>query len=471
MVMEPTQEGPPPRPIRPKILDEGRERPVADESAAPRDGTPSPSHDEVLDADALLGPTPPLRPVRPIPPGRPLEAAPDASPDDEKLTLEGAGRFKVEQPPARPPATERRSAAPAEQRVPCHECGYDLRASVAGSRCPECGTIVPTREELELWEGTNWNFRDEIRAAFRATPDAARDATTERRRRREEQLDAWNGLSTASLAAIALVSPLPFLGSIGLVAAAAMVFAPLFRLVHLRALAAAPAPIVSRLSQPLARAQAANLVDIAVGCVVALFAIAGTLATLPASATRAYPVLIAVWWSFATLSLLRQIEFGAASNRVFTPPSDAALRPTRRIHTSLMGGVGAAIVGVALVAAANLLPNSVGATLVGALKTIGVIASLGGMTLFAFGVIRAWSFLFAVSRCAFESPVFQQLRTQAPDLDALPEGVVRHAKTPEHGPPVVEVIELPPPSAEFLAGKDDGSSDDRKDAKPPERGA
>ncbi len=461
--MEPTQEGPPQRPVRPKILDEGSGEPVAETPATRRDGGPLASHDEVLDADALLGPTPPLRPIRPVPPELPL----DAAPEDEKHTLDRPGRLEVEPPSTRPPATERPSKAPAEQRVPCHECGYDLRASVAGSRCPECGTIVPTREELELWEGASWNFRDEIRAAFRAAPDAARDATTERRRRREEQLDAWNGLATASLAAIALVSPLPFLGSVGLVAAAAMVFAPLFRLVHLRALAAAPAPIVSRLSRPLARAQAANLVDIAVGCVVALFAIAGTFATLPANATRAYPVLIAAWWSFATLSLLRQIEFGAASNRVFTPPSDAALRPARRIRGFLVGGVGTAIAGVALVAAANLLSGSLGATLGGALKTLGVLASLGGMTLFAVGAIQAWGFLSAVSRCAFESPVFQQLRTKAPDLDALPEGVVRHTKTPDHGPPVVEVIELPPPSAEFLAGSDDGSND----GKPRDRNA
>ena len=465
--MEPTQEGPPQRPVRPKILDEGSGEPVAETPATPRDGTPRPIHDEVLDAIALLGPTPPLRPIRPIPPERP----PDAAPEAEKHTLEQAGRLEVEPPSPRGPATERRSNAPAEKRVPCHECGYDLRASVAGSRCPECGTIVPTREELELWEGANWNFRDEIRAAFRATPDAARDAVAERRRLREEQLDAWNGLATASLAAIALVSPLPFLGSIGLVAAAAMVFAPLFRLIHLRTLAAAPAPIVSRLDRALARAQAANLVEIAIGGVVALFAIAGTLATLPANATRAYPVLIAAWWSFATLSLLRQVEFGAASNRLFTPPSLAALRPPRRIHTSLIGGAGAAIVGVTLVTAANLLPNSLGATLLGALKTLGVLASLGGMTLFAFGAVRAWSFLSTVSRCAFESPVFQQLRTKAPDLDALPDGVARHAKTPDHGPPVVEVIELPPPSAEFLAGKDDGSNDDKIDARPRDRDA
>ena len=467
--MEPTQEGPPQRPVRPKILDEGSGEPVAETPATPRDGTPRPSHDEVLDAIALLGHTPPLRPIRPIPPELPPDAAPEA--EDEKHTLEHTGRLEVEPPSTRGPAAERRSKAPAEQRVPCHECGYDLRASVAGSRCPECGTIVPTREELELWEGTNWNFRDEIRAAFRATPDAARDATTERRRRREEQLDAWNGLSTASLAAIALVSPLPFLGSIGLVAAAAMVFAPLFRLIHLRALAAAPAPIVSRLDRPLARARAANLVEIAVGGVVALFAIAGTFATLPANATRAYPVLIAAWWSFATLSLLRHVEFGAASNRVFTPPSDAALRPARRIHGFLVGGVGTTIVGVAVVAAANLLSGSLGATLGGALKTLGVLASLGGMTLFAVGVVRAWSFLSAVSRCAFESPVFQQLRTKAPDLDALPDGVVRHAKTPDHGPPVVEVIELPPPSAEFLEGKKDGSNDGQNDAKARDRNA
>ena len=136
-----------------------------------------------------------------------------------------------------------------------------------------------------------------------------------------------------------------------------------------------------------------------------------------------------------------------------------------------MGGVGTTIVGVALVAAANLLSGSLGATLGGALKTLGVLASLGGMTLFAVGAIQAWGFLSAVSRCAFESPVFQQLRTKAPDLDALPDGVVRHAKTPDHGPPVVEVIELPPPSAEFLEGKKDGSNDGQNDAKARDRNA
>jgi hypothetical protein len=330
---------------------------------------------------------------------------------------------------------------------------------------------VPTREELELWEGANWNFRDEIRAAFRATPDAARDAVAERRRLREEQLDAWNGLATASLAAIALVSPLPFLGSIGLVAAAAMVFAPLFRLIHLRTLAAAPAPIVSRLGPQLSRTQAANLVDIAVGCVVVLFAIAGTMSALPPRAERSYPILIALWWSFAALSLLHQLDLAAASNRVFTPPTNAAPQPSHRIRVFLTGGVAGAIAGVALVAAANLAPNALGATLTASIKGLGVVVSIGGMVVFAFGAVAAWGFLSAASRCAFESPVFRQLRTKAPDLDALPEGIVRHGKTPDHGPAVVEVIELPPPSAEFLAGKDDGSNDDKIDARPRDRDA
>ena len=76
--MEPTQEGPPQRPVRPKILDEGSGEPVAETPATPRDGTPRPSHDEVLDAIALLGPTPLLRPIRPIPPELPPDAAPEA---------------------------------------------------------------------------------------------------------------------------------------------------------------------------------------------------------------------------------------------------------------------------------------------------------------------------------------------------------------------------------------------------------
>ncbi|MBI1304593.1 MAG: hypothetical protein GC172_12540 [Phycisphaera sp.] len=416
--------------------------------------------DPALDTDALLAAPPVRRPIRPIVPDTPAvdaqirveggRPADDEQPSDGQQSADERP-LEIEPTPPPPPATAKDRAAPADGRVPCHACGYDLRASLPGSRCPECGTIVPTSAELEAWNSTSWSLRDEIRAVFRAAPDAARDAMAERRRRREEQLDAWSGLATASLAAIALVSPVPFLGSIGLVGAAAMVFAPLFRLIHLRTLAAAPGPIVSRLGPQLSRAHAANLVDIAVGCVVVLFAIAGTVSALPPRAERAYPVLIAVWWSFATLSLLHQLELAAASNRVFTPPTNAAPQPSRRIRVLLTGGVAGAIAGVALVAATNLAPNALGATLSASIKVLGVLVSIGGMVVFAFGAVAAWGFLSAASRCAFESPVFEQLRTKAPDLDELPKGVVRHGKTPDHGPPAVEMIDLPPPSAEFLA--------------------
>jgi hypothetical protein len=496
--MEPTQDPAPDRPTRPRILEKDLEKDLAASSAptppeAPRAFAKECREEKCGDEkcgeeecgeevlDALLAAPPPRRPIRPVAPDTPAVdaqirvdgggGAGDTPPAAEGRPLANAprdveppaiGPLEIEPTPAPPPATAKGREAPADQRVPCHACGYDLRASTPGSRCPECGTIVPTSEELASWNSTSWSLRDEIRALFRAAPDAARDAMAERRRRREEQLDAWSGLATASLAAIALVSPLPFLGSIGLVAAAAMVFAPLFRLIHLRTLAAAPTPIVSRLGPQLSRAQAANLVDIAVGCVVVLFAITGTMSALPPRAERAYPVLIAVWWSFSALSLLHQLDLAAASNRVFTPPTNAAPQPSRRIRVFLTGGVAGAIAGVALVAAANLAPTALGATLTASIKVVGVVASIGGMAVFAFGAVAAWGFLSAASRCAFESPVFQQLRTKAPDLDELPEGVVRHGKTPDHGPPAVEMVELPPPSAEFLAETRDDPSREPK---------
>jgi len=401
--MEPRSEGSPPRPVRPKILDE-------------------------------------------------------ASREDVAAAADGAS--------ARAPAAERAAPAPEEHSVPCGDCGYDLRACAPGSRCPECGAVVPAAAEDEPWGGSKWSFRDEIRAALRATPDAARDASAERRRRREEQLDAWSGLSTASLGAIALVSPVPFLGSVGLVATSALLFAPVFRLVHLRTLEAAPEPIVSRLRAELSGAWVANMVEIAAGAIVALSAVAATFATLPPRMQRLIPINIAVWWLFATLSLLRQIGLAEASNRLFTPPAEAPPEPPHRTRAFLIGGVGAAVVGVAVSMGAPLVAGALGGAPHAGIVAAGLLLAIGGMCLHAVGAVMAWRFLAATSRCAFESPVFRVLRTKAPERDALPEGVVRHAKTPDHGPPVVEVIELPPPSAEFLAGKDDGLEHDSNDGKP-----
>lgn len=478
--MEPTQEGPPQRPVRPRILDEGsggRVQQVATEAAtgsvtgsqgdARADSTaPSPKvspargwaakeppQDELLDAEALLAAPAARGPVRPI--------ALEASASEGAAGLDGSPAAEPQRTP--PPAAKREAWTPAATRVPCPECGYDLRANAPGSKCPECGAIVPSEAEIASWGGAAWSFRDELRAALRAAPESAHDATAERQRRREEQLDAWSGLATASLGAIVLVSPIPFAGSVGLVAAAAVGFAPLFRLIHLRTLAAAPAPIVSRLRVPLSRAQSANLADLAIGGVVALFALAGTLAALPPTAGRAYPMLIAAWGVITTLSLLRQIDLALASNRVFTPPESPTPPPPKHLRDALVGGLALAIVGGAAVIAAGLLAGSLSGTVVAAARILGTIVFLGGMALFGLGAVKAWTFLSLASRAAFESPVFRTLRTQAPDLDALPEGVVRHAKTPDHGPPVVEAIELPPPSAEFLAGKDDRSNDGAKD--------
>jgi hypothetical protein len=179
--------------------------------------------------------------------------------------------------PIAPPATS--------EPIPCEQCGYDLRGSTAGSRCPECGTPIPKVRLVRL--------RDETRRDLRA--DFAR---------------SWNQLGFLALPPALLLSPIPCLLPFGVGAAVALGFAPAFRVMALRSFDTLPDELRAALRETLARLHRVQRLEFVCVGLIAIYALLATFGGAPRSAWHVYFSVVLAWWCIAAAGVGAQVQLG-----------------------------------------------------------------------------------------------------------------------------------------------------------------
>lgn len=330
------------------------------------------------------------RPNDPSDPTKPNHVARPVRP-----TVLDAAKIEVERTPERPPPKPARSRAPAEEAVelttPCQSCGYDLRGLPAGGRCPECGAAIPKR----LRKITSGEHKQDLR---------------------ETLADAWRGFAVASLAPIALLTPLPYVLPLGVGIAVALGFAPLFRLHSLKQLKAMPDAMQAAVSTHLARFRVWQIVELVPVAIVVVYALAATFAAIPAEFAPLYFATVAAWWILAIEVVVRVLSAGHALAVTLVepaalPPIGRAVRCARFGQVACFLGLSTAIVALALLAAGSSEQITVLSAGIGLLLAA---AFLGG-----YACVIGYAHAPVVAECIYDCELFRT-RPRDPDDDLPP---------------------------------------------------
>lgn len=256
------------------------------------------------------------------------------------------------------------SRGPDDEPFPCPACGYDLRGCPRGGRCPECGGAVPRRPTTLGRPAAHPHLRVRLSGA-------------------------WQGLGTAALAPVVLLSPIPCLLPFGVALAVCVAFAPGFRLMHLRNFAVLPPELAGPIAPAVARFRRLQFVELAFGGAVVLFAFAWTAGLWGEAASQFYRALILGWWIAAAAGVAAQVRVGEALAPLLVElrllPNAEVARTRRRfghaILTAVAGGLSIAASALPVVAAGSSsfaqTAGAVGFGLVAIAAILGAIACMG----------------------------------------------------------------------------------------------
>jgi hypothetical protein len=315
-------------------------------------------------------------------------------------------------PPA-PPATARAAEHTADGPVLCPKCRYDLRGRPGGTRCPECGTAIPSRHRLALRPGERRNARDAL-------------------------FGAWYGLSSASLASAFMISPFPFILPLGVALAVCAGFAPAFRLFALRALWELPGPIREPVAPLLARFRLLERIELGFAAVIAVGALLATFGILGSACVPYYFVGLVLWWAVALTALSTQVRLGDLLSRLMV---DAEVLPTEvppRIIRWARWTLAAGALGV-LLAAYSVFATRIAFSLPGAdaASALSGIVFLAACAIHVVCALHARAHAILVANCIYESEHFRtnpNRRVPTADLDEIPNALPaskRHSFTPK----------------------------------------
>ncbi len=199
-----------------------------------------------------------------------------------------AGREDARARDGHPPTPRQHAASapsPSSEPIPCPQCGYDLRASIAGERCPECGGTVPKVQLVRLREVTRRDLR----------VDFAR---------------AWNQLGFLALPPAFLLSPIPCLMPFGVSVSIALGFAPAFRMMALRAFDTLPDELRALSRDKLARLRRVQKLEFVCVGFIAMYAALATFGGAPRSAWNLYFATVLAWWCIAAAGIGAQVRLG-----------------------------------------------------------------------------------------------------------------------------------------------------------------
>lgn len=336
---------------------------------------------------------PPHAPVRPAA----LDGPRDEQVSNEPLAETPSARVAGSRPasPASPAMVTIPRRVAADVAHPCARCGYDLRGLPSGGRCPECSAAIPKRR--------------------RVIPESKQAVEV-----RHELAAGWRGLSEWSLAPIVLLTPFPFLLPFGAPVAAAVGFAPIFRLMALRKFELLPDSIGDAWRPELARLRTLIAVEVTFTALVWVFSLAGTFSMIPAGLVPAYFALLILWWVVSMVSISQQLRAGhLLALRLVDPavlPSigrarwAAALGPTLAILA--LGAFTFALVG----APAGTMQTATGLVGYGSL----LLAAIAG----GYACVSAFGHAPMVAECIHEAELLgapRRIRPGEPDDDdALP---------------------------------------------------
>ncbi len=302
-------------------------------------------------------------------------------------------------------------AAVDDSAFPCKTCGYDLRGQRSGTRCPECGTVIPKRERTTLG------------GAARAEKSSEH---------RDELMRAWQSLGFAALAPALLLTPLPFLLPWGVAIAIALGFAPAFRLFALRSFRRLPDSVRAAALPAFARMIRAQRVELGFVAVIGIYAFLATFGLLPQRAAPFYNALILAWWCVAAAGMGAQLRLGRliAENLI-----DRESLPTVGWARTLLG-IRVSFLLVVLGACAMFLatvvlkPDSTPAAICGVVGTLALL-----MAAIGFGACALFTRAYAdiVAECIFESDAFR-VRPRSRPFAVGENDVASPAQPPRNAP-------------------------------------
>jgi len=225
---------------------------------------------------------------------------------------------------------------------------------------------------------------------------------------------------------VVLLTPFPFLLPFGAPVAAAVGFAPIFRIVALRKFALLPDSIGDGWRPELSRLRTLIAVEIVFTGLVWIFSIAGTFSMIPAALVPAYFTLLVLWWIVSISSIAQQLRAGhLLALRLVDPsvlPSIARAR-WAAIAGRLLAALGIAAFAFALTGAPK-----------GTMHTATGLVGYGSMLLAAiaggYACVMAFGHAPMVAECIHEAEALGAPRRRRPDDPDDPED----SRTPPPAP-------------------------------------
>lgn len=362
-------------------------------------------------------PSQPMRPVRPAEPSQPFEPAQPVRPahphQPEPLeVLDGPQAAGTS--PASAPIHEK-PEEPADERLPCPTCGYDLRGRPGGARCPECGTTIRARKR------------------------PVQDATPTSPGGRDAIVSAWHGLSTTSLFSVFPLTPIPYIIPVGIALAVCAGFTPCFRLFALRGLEQLPDPLRRPVAHIVRRFRNLEIAELAIAGTIAVGALLATFGVIGRAFVPLYASLLVAWWVVSVFALSAQVRLADLLSRLLVDPEMLPLEVPPRILRWLRLALVAGLAGAACVAYATFGKAMFGAS---AASFVGIALVLAACVLHAVASLHARAQANLVANCVFENDHFRtRPRRRTPkaapvepepeSADAVPASK-RHSYTPRN---------------------------------------